>query len=536
MAQERLDMRNVYEIFRLHFEQKKSGRAIAISTGRGRSTIQDYLTRASKAGLTEWSQIMALSETELEERLGFKQPAVFGGPRVPLRKPNLVMPDWQLVHQEMSKRHVTVSLLWNEYCEVHGKDAYGYTQYREHYNRWLGKLSVVMRQSHNAGEKTFIDYSGDGLILVDPATGTKQKVELFVAALGASSYTYAEATMSQALPDWIGSHTRMAAYFGGVTEIWVPDNLKSAVTAVNRYEPSINETYRECAAHYGTCVIPARPYRPRDKAKAEVAVLVAQRWILARLRNRLFTSLQEMNEAIHECLEILNNRKMRHLNKSRFEMFEEIDRPALKGLPASPYVLAEWKKVKVNIDYHIAFDHHHYSAPYQLVQELCEVRATATVIEIFYRGARVASHRRSCRRGGYTTLKEHMPKGHREQLEWTPDRIISWSAKIGPQTATLVEKIMASKAHPQQGFGAALGIIRLEKKFGKERVERASARALELSVHSYKFVAQMLKNKMDGAHYGYDESPMSPETDPKTNEVQLALLGAENIRGGGYYH
>lgn len=432
------------------------------------------------------------------------------------------------------KRHVTMELLWTEYREQN-PGGYGHTQFFEHYRRWKGKLSVVMRQHHKAGEKTFIDYSGDGLWLTNPETGERKEVELFVAALGASSYVYAEATASQTLPDWVSSHVRMAEFFGGVAEIWVPDNLKSGVNKSDRYEPLLNETYRECAGHYGACVIPARAGKARDKAKVEVSVQVAQRWILARLRGRLFTSIQEMNEAIWECLEILNNRKMRHVNKSRLELFEEIEKSALKPLPAGRYQFAEWKKVTVNIDYHITFDHHRYSVPYQLVHESCDVRATATTVEIFRRGKRIVSHLRSYKRGGYTTLKEHMPKGHREYAEWTPERVIRWSKQIGPATATLVEKILATKVHPQQGFMAALGLIRLEKPYGKERVERASHRAVEVGAHSYQFVKQMLKNNMDGAGRGFDESPMPEQKDPITNEIQLAL-GAENIRGSGYYH
>jgi transposase len=448
------------------------------------------------------------------------------------------MPDWSYVHREMSKRHVTLMLLWTEYRETHQTgNTYAYTQFAEHYNRWAAKLNVVMRQTHKAGEKTFIDYSGDGLKLTDPETGEVRKVEFFIAALGASSYTYAEATLTQTSPDWISSHARMSEYFGGVSEIWVPDNLRSGVTKADRYEALLNETYRECASHYGTCVIPARAGKPRDKAKVEAGVLVAQRWILARLRDRLFTSTAEMNEAIWESLEILNNRKMRHVAKSRRELFEELDRPALKALPAgSAYEYAEWKKATVNIDYHIAFDHHRYSTPFQLVHESLDVRATASVVEIFNRGRRVASHRRSHRRGGFTTNPEHMPKSHRQYTEWTPERVINWSKTIGPNAAQLVEKILASRKHPQQAFNSAQGVIRLGKRYGNDRVERACSRALEVGAHSYQFVKEVLKNKMDGAGRDYDDSPIEPATNPETNEIQLALLSTENIRGSGYYH
>jgi transposase len=538
MAQERLGMREVRQILQLHFEQNQSPRMIAKATNRGRTTIQDYIARAKQSALLSWDQIATVSDIELEERLGFKKPGLFGT-LTSLRKSEQVMPDWQEVHREMSKRHVTMMLLWTEYRETYGENAYGYTQFREHYNRWCSKLSVVMRQTHKAGEKTFIDYSGDGPVLTDAKTGEQTKLELFVAVLGASSYTYAEATLTQTSPDWINSHVRMTEFFGGSSEIWIPDNLRSGVTRADRYEALLNETYRECSRHYGACVIPARSQKPKDKAKAESGVLVAQRWILARLRNRLFTSLTEINEAIRECLEIINDRKMRHVNKSRLELFNELERSTLKPMPGSRYEYAVWKFATVNIDYHITFDHHHYSVPYQLVREKCDVRATATTIEIFHRGKRMASHRRSHKKGGYTTCKEHMPKSHREHADWTPERVVKWSKTIGENTALLVEKILSTKVHPQQGFRSALGLIRLADRYGKERVERASRRALELGAHSYKFVADMLKNKMDQAlpvSRDIDNSPMIEERDPITNEPQMTLLSAENVRGSGYYH
>ena len=533
MAQERLAMRDIYRILQLHFEKKQTPRAIARATGRGRTTIQTYIERATKAGFVDWPQVINLSEDELEEKLGFKKPGLFG--IVPLRKPQFAMPDWSQVHRELSKPSVTLALLWTEYRENRSEQTYGYTQFCEHYNRWTRKLSVVMRQTHRPGEKAFVDYC-DGIWLVDPKTGLRTQTQLFVGCLGASSYTFAEATLSQTLPDWISSHIKMWEYFGGVTEIVVPDNLRSGVTKVDRYEPVINETYLDMANHYGCAVIPARPYKPRDKAKAEVNVLVAQRWIIARLRNRLFTSLNEINEAIFECLVFLKNRKMRHVNKSRLELYEELDRPKLKPLPSSRYEFAEWKKARANIDYHVTFDHHHYSVFYQLVHQLLEVRATSATIELFHQGKRVASHLRSNRKGGYTTLKEHMPENHRAQAEWTPSRVIEWAGKIGPLTGALVEKILQSKVHPELGFKSALGLIRLGKKYGRARVETGSGRALEVGAISYKFVEDLLKNKMDFAERSFDDSPMKPSIDPVTKEEQLPLLGAENIRGSKYYH
>jgi transposase len=392
-----------------------------------------------------------------------------------------------------------------------------------------------MRQNHKAGEKAFVDYC-DGLWLVDAKTGSRTRTQLFVGCLGASSYTFAEATLSQKLPDWISSHCKMWSFFGGVTEITVPDNLRSGVTKSDRYEPKINESYQDMATHYGTCIIPARPVKPRDKAKVEAAVLLAQRWILAKLRNRLFTDLNEMNAAIDECLEFLNNRKMRQMNKSRHELFLEIDRPNLKPLPTTQYEFADWQDARANIDYHVTVDFHHYSVPYQLVHELMNVRSTGTVVEIFYRGQRIASHVRSHYRGKHTTKSEHMPKSHRAHAEWTPSRVISWAKSVGVNSALLVEKIMNCKKHPEQGFRSAMGIIRLEKKYGKTRLEKACLRALEVGALSSGFVSEFLKNKMDFPERGNGDIPTSSHFDPITNEEQLALLGAENIRGSEYYH
>lgn len=533
MAQERLKMRDIYRILQLYFEGK-SGRSIAKAIGRGETTVREYIDRAKNAGLTNWSQVANLNEDILDEKLGFKKKAVFGV--APLRHPQLSMPDWNEIHREMSKPHVTLSLLWTEYRESRANEkTYGYTQFCEHYRRWTKKLSVVMRQTHKAGEKSFVDYC-DGLWLTDPKTGEKKQTQLFVGCLGASSFTFAQATLSQTIPEWVMSHVHMWEFFGGVTLITVPDNLRSGVREANRYEPLLNESYQDMTTHYGTCVIPARVKTPRDKAKVEANVLVAERWILARLRNKIFTSLQEINEAIMECLEILNNRRMRHVNKSRRELLIEIDKPALKPLPEKRYEYAEWKKARANIDYHITFDHRHYSVPHQLVHELCDVRATSLTIEIFYRGRRVASHRRSYKPGSYTTDPLHMPKRHREYAEWTPSRVITWAKTIGTDCGGLVEKILETKLHPEQGFRAGLGIIRLEKKYGRERLNIACKRALEIGAYSYRFINEMLKNKMDHAERHYSSSMPHEERDPVTNEIQLNLLGAENIRGSGYYH
>lgn len=533
MAAERLRVRDIRKVFQLHFLERKSQSQISRSIGCGKTTVREYLQRAQSANLLDHNKIESLSDDDLMERLGFKRLGSIGV--APLRRADHFLPEWNHIHAELSKPSVTLALLWTEYREVHGSSSYGYTQFCEHYKRWARKLSVVMRQNHKVGEKAFVDYC-DGLWLVDAKTGERRRTQFFVGCLGASSYTFAEATMSQTLPDWIGSHCRMWSFFGGATAITVPDNLRSGVTRSNRYEPLINETYHEMAMHYGTCIIPARPKKPRDKGKVEAAVLVAQRWILAKLRNRIFNDLSEMNSVIDECLEFLNNRKMRHVQKSRRELFLEMDQPALKTLPEKSYEFAEWKEPRVNIDYHVTVDFHHYSVPYQLVSELVNVRCSSTALEIFYRGKRIASHVRSYYKGKHTTATEHMPKSHREHAEWTPSRVINWAKSVGPQAGALIEKVLATKTHPEQGFRSAMGIIRLEKKYGKSRLENACARALEVGATTYRFVNEFLKNNMDFANRKSDDSPMSSSFDPITNEEQLALLGAENIRGSEYYH
>jgi transposase len=510
-------MRCVRDVLRLHFVSKQSPTSIAQSEGCGRTTVRDYLTRANKYGLTDWESVERLSDQELELRLGFKTFA-----HATWLSEKKAMPDWSVVHRDLqANKNVTLALLCQEHLEENSQ-GYRYTQFCEHYNRWAKKLSVVMRQAHKAGEKSFVDYC-DGIALVDRDTGELMPTELFVGCLGASSYTFAEATLTQRLPDWLSSHVRMYEFFEGVTEITVPDNLRSGVSKPCFYEPVLNESYRDLSRHYGTAIIPAHVRKPKHKAKVEANVLVAQRWILACLRKNVFYTIEEINDAIVPLLERLNNRKMRHLKKSRRELYEELDRPALKPLPAMPYEFAEWKTVKVNIDYHIQFDDHFYAVHYTHVHKVLQARASATVIELVLKGERIASHRRSYVKGKYTTPSEYMPESHRAMVKWPPSRLISWGTSIGPSVGLLVEKILSSVKHPEQRYRSALGIIRLGKKYGDDRLEKASLRALELQAHSYRFVADMLKNNMDKL--------IVTET-----QMTLAVREETNTRGRGYYN
>jgi transposase len=509
-------MRKIKEVLRLRFEHQQSARQIAKSCDIARSTVKEYLDRAQKTGVP-WPLPAEWDDAALENRLF---------PPLPLISPEKrQMPPMEYLHQEGKKKGVTLQLLWHEYKEAN-PEGYQYSQFCELYRQWLDKLDVCLRQEYRAGEKLFVDYAGQTLPIQDPQTGGTREAYLFVATLGASNYTFAEATLTQDLPSWIQSHVRAFEFFSGVAEILVPDNLKTGVTHPCRYEPDINPTYADLAEHYGTVVIPARVRKARDKAKVESAVLIAERWILAALRNHRFFSLAEVNQAITEKLIDFNDRKFQKLNTTRRELFENLDRPALKPLPEKPYEYADWKKAKVNIDYHIEVDGHYYSVPYQLVKESVEIRFTSTTIEVLFKNRRVASHPRSYRRGGFTTQKEHMPKAHQKYLEWTPSRIIRWAAQTGPHTEKLITHILESKPHPQQGFRSCLGIIHLGKQYPKERLEAACAYALSIHGFFYKSVQSILKNGLDQKHTLL----------PKREESTLPLpLPHPNIRGKEYY-
>lgn len=511
MAAKRLSMRKIREVLRLKWGRGLSHRAIAKACAVGVGTVSDYLSRASAAGVS-WPLPEELDDGALEARLF----------SVADRSRERTLPDFAAIHQELRRKGVTLSLLWMEYAASH-PDGYRYSQYCELYRRWSRTVSVVMRQRHRAGEKTFIDFSGLQPTLTDPLTGDERKVELFVAALGASSLTYAEACERQDLACWTGAHARMSEYFGGSSEIWVPDNPKCAITRACRYDPGVNRSYVECAAHYGAVVVPARVRKPRDKAKVEVAVQVAQRWILARLRHRTFFSLGELNVAIRELLDELNDREMRDFGKSRRELYEELDKPLLKALPASRYELAEWSRPKVSIDYHVRVDDAFYSVPYQLTGKTVDARTTHATVEIFHKSRRITSHVRLFRKGDWSTKPEHTPRSHREHAEWSPSRIIRWAETSGKSVGQLVKTIMEQRPHPEQGFRASLGVIRLGKKYGNARLEAACMRALSLRSSSYRTVKNILSS-------GTDRLPL-----PGEREQRPTLPFHGNVRGGSYY-
>jgi len=508
-------MRCVREILRLKHGCGASDRAIARSTGVARSTASDYLARAAAAGLT-WPLPATLTDAALEALL-FVGTGSTPGTR---RKTE---PDWPALHRELRRPGVTLMLLWQEH-RAREPDGYGYSRFCELYGRWESRLSPTMRQVHPAGERLFVDYAGQTVELVDPATGEIRQAQVFVAVLGASSYTYAEATWTQTLPDWIGAHVRALAFFGGVPRQIVPDNLKSGVTKANWHEPTLNQTYQDFASHYGTAILPARPRKPRDKAKVEAGVLVVERWILARLRNHRFFSLTELNTAIGALLADLNDRPMRRLGISRRRLFEELDRPALEPLPSEPYVYAEWRLRRAGLDYHVDVDGHYYSVPYRLVKQQIEARITQRTIELFHKGERVACHVRGGARGRHTTVPEHMPSSHRRHAGWTIERIKRDAASLGPNTALLADLILESRPHPEQGYRACIGILRLARQYGAERLEAACTRGLEIGARSYGSISSILQN-------GLDRRPPS-----RTAEAPELPFDHPNIRGGRYYH
>ena len=511
MGAKRLPMRKLREILRQKYERRMGHRAIARACGVGVGTVSEYVRRARQAGLS-WPLPSDLDDRTLEAQLFTA--AEPDRDRVP--------PDVARIHEELKRTGVTLQLLWEEYAEVY-PDGYRRSQYCEIYRRWAKRLKPSMRQVHLAGEKTFIDFSGKQPHIVDRKTGEQIPVELFVAVLGASNFTYAEAVESQKLPCWVDVHTRMIDYFGGSTEIWIPDQLKSGVTGTCRYEPKVNRTYQGLAEHYAAVVIPARPRKPKDKAKVESAVLVAQRWILARLRDQTFFSITELNQAIRKLLEDLNDRPMQKLGASRRQLYERLDKPALKPLPLQRYEIEEWKDCRVNIDYHIEINRRYYSVPHPLVGEQVEARYTTSIVEIYYKGKRVASHRRRYDRKP-STKAEHMPRSHRAHLEWTPSRLIRWAGKIGPATGRLVAEILRSRPHPEQGYRACLGIMRLGRRYGAERLEAASHRAEHLRSASYRTVKNILSSSQDRLPFEEQDS----------HSIPPAPVHA-NIRGASYY-
>jgi transposase len=507
----KLSMRKISEILRQRYELKRSYRDIASSVNISISTISNYLWEAKKAGIT-WPLPEGITEEELHAKIFL--PTTKGA----LQKP---LPDWEQVHKELRKKGVTLQLLWREYRDIH-TNGLGYTWFCLLYKRYIKAISPIMRQVHKGGEKTFVDYAGMKMPWIDPTTGEIHEAEIFVGSLGASQFTFVEATATQGLPDWIQSHINMWEYFGGVSEVVVPDNLKSGVTKAHHYDPDININYQHFSEHYGFAIVPARVSEPKDKAKVENAVGIVERQILAPLRHITFTSIAEINVAIKSRLAMLNNKSFQKMKTSRQELFESVDKPVLKPLPLDRYHYAEWCHAKIHIDYHFVFAGHYYSVPYQYIHHSVQIRATAKTVECFYQGKRIAAHARSDVRYGFTTLKEHMPPSHRAHAEWGPERMKRWANKIGLKTAQFIDHMIASRAFPQQAYRACLGLLRLGERYGEVRLEKACERALTFGMTRYQQVESILKNKLDTADFSHEQNtPILPDH--------------KNIRGANYY-
>jgi transposase len=508
-------MRKIREVLRLKFGLGLKDRAIARSCSIPRSSVANYVFRAKQAGLCAWPLAPDLGDEALDALLF---PPVVTKAAVP----RATVPNFAWMHEQLHRhKHVTLQLLWEEYKEIQ-PEGYQYSQFCEHYRRWLRKVDVVLRQEYHAGEKMFVDHAGQTIPIINQETGEVHPASIFVSVLGASNYTYAEATWKKDLVSWIGSHSRTAEFYGGVATITIPDNWKAGIKDPCYYEPDLNPTYRDWAAHYGTVIIPARVRKPRDKAKVENGVLIVERWILAALRHRTFYSLAELNEAIRELLIRLNNRKFRKLDTTRAKLFETLEKPMLKPLPVEPFHFARWKTVRVNIDYHVEIDGHYYSVPYQYVHEELDARISETTIEIVRKGQRIATHVRSNVVGKPSTLAEHRPKKHQD-LEWTIERFVEKGRAIGPSTAILLERVLKTRKHPELGYRSCLGILRFAKRFTNERLEAACRRAVAMNACSYRSIKSMLAT-------GFDRQPLEELDVPAAHQEIHA-----NVRGAGYY-
>ncbi|MBP7622243.1 MAG: IS21 family transposase [Gemmatimonadales bacterium] len=502
-----LTMRSIRELYRLKYEAGLSHERIARALSISKGVVAKYVAHAEAAQLTP-AELLAMSEDELARRL---RPAR----RLPLRH---VQPDYAAIHQELKRRGMTLWLLWEEHVAAHpGESTYKYSQFAQRYRDFVARLRRSMRQVHRAGEKLFVDYAGQSV----PYGEAGERAQIFVAALGASSYTFACATPRQTLADWVEGLVRAFEYIEGVTELVVPDNARALIADPDRYEPQASATLLDLAAHYGTAVLPARPYKPKDKAKVEQGVLVVERWILARLRHRRFATVTEVDLAVGELLGYLNSRPFKRLPGSRRSAYETLDRPALRPLPTSRYELARYWPAKVNIDYHVVLDGHYYSVPHELVHAAVELRVTTHALEILCRGKRVAAHLRSAKRGGYSTVPEHLPAAHRAHLEWSPQRLIRWGGTVGPSCAAVVVRILETRPHPEQGYRACLGLLRLAEQHGRDRLEAACTRAIALGAPSYRSVKAILQNKL--------------ETTPLTAPPDWTAPDHTHVRGPRYY-
>ncbi|MDR3689251.1 MAG: IS21 family transposase [Fimbriimonas sp.] len=505
-------MRKIREVLRLHNVVNASRREIALAVGIARSTVAEYLYRSEAAEL-RWPLPVNLSDEDLERLLFPPSPTQEESPRP--------LPDWAKVQTDLSRKGVTLLLLWHEYAKVH-PNGYGYSRYASLYREWLEKTDLRMRQHHKAGEKLFVDFVGLKMPITDPSTGEVRVVSVFASAMGASQRIFAKAYASQTVESWLEGNADAFEFYGALAEILVPDNPKPCVTSPDRYEPGLNESFAEFARHYGLAVIPARPKKPRDKAKVENAVLQVERWVLAPLRDRTFFSLEELNREIAAGIEWLDTRLMKGPNLSRREFFEQIDLPAMRPLNMPRYQFATWKRAKVAPDYCVEFEGHRYSVPYTLYGRPADIRVSSKLVEVFVDGIRVCGHPRSLVRWGVTRLDIHMPAAHGELAAWTPERIQNWAAQTGPSTKEFVGRMMGGKRHPQQAFRSCMGVIKLAKSYTPERLEAACARALHYRATTYRNIKTILEKGLD-------------KEEVANQPVLIEIPTHSNVRGALYY-
>jgi len=517
MPTERIQMRRVREILRLVRDAGVPVRAVARQLGVAPSTVRETLRRFEASGV-EWPLPSELTDGALEARL-------YGAAGTKQGHRRRAEPDWAAINRELKRKHVTLQILWDEYIELH-PDGYRYSRFCELYRSWEARLPVTMRQTHLGGDRMFVDYAGDTVpVVVNRLTGEIREAHIFVAVMGASSLSFAWASWTESLPDWVDAHIRAFAYFGGSARLLIPDNAKISVIKACLYDPHVNRSYAELAAHYGAAVLAARPYRPRDKAKVEACVGIVERWLLGRLRHRIWHGLDELNAAIADLLRRLNDEwVMRRFGRTRRALFEELDAPLLKPLPAEPYVLAQWCRARVGIDYHVEVEKHFYSVPYRHARAAVEVRVTARTVEIFAKGERIAAHMRGSGNGHHTTINDHMPSSHRRYADWTIERIVAEARNMGPSVQLLCEMILRDRPHPEQGYRSCLGILRLARSFGAARLDAAALRALEIGARNYGSVKSILEKKLDG----------QPLRAPQS--AGEGTIDHPNIRGSTYYH
>lgn len=508
----RVNMKNVREIIRLIQEGNLSNRQIAQSCRCSPTTVAAIKERYEGTDLPSWPQLALIDDNELECKLYESEPESDDKTDIP----------YEHIHLELKKKGVTMQLLWQEYKET-CPNGLMYSQFCERYRKWRKLQNVSMNQIHKAGEKTFVDWVGPNMEVIDRNTGEVFNAYIFVGTLGASELIYAEATPSMELSHWINCHVHMFEYFQGVTEILIPDNTKTAVKKPSYYEPVLQQAYQEMASHYGTVVIPARVRKPKDKSLGELAVLIIERSIMAKLRNRKFFSYYELNQAIRKELKEINNKPFQKMEGSRRIWYETIDKPALRPLPVSPYEFAEWKKARVNIDYHVEFEGNFYSTPYQLVGQQVDIRITSKVVEVLFKNKRVGLHTRAIKgKRLYITDPSHRHPKHQEQSSWPPERLINWGKSIGDNTGRFIEVLISRKVHPEQAYRACMGVFRLAEKYTKERLEKACARALSCGAISYQNVSTILQN-------GLDQLPLQEP------EKSVPPIIHDNIRGIQYY-